>query len=143
MRSLLAVIALVALTGCVTAPASPEAQAAHFGPIPAAPTREQLISAKALTDHIWLSRPQFTDYVMLYPRNAWEAEIQARVQLDCLVQEGGSLACAAEDDGWPQYDFEQAARNLSTRFRVAPQTGSGEQAAGRRLRVQVAFLLRD
>jgi hypothetical protein len=142
MRSLFAVIALVALVACVTPPESPEAQAAHFGPVPDPPTRQQLLSAKQVTDFVWLSSPQYTDYVLLYPRDAWQAEAEASVQLDCLVREDGSLACAAEDDEWAQYDFEQAARNLSTRFRVASQSRSGEPTSGRRLRIRVAFRLR-
>lgn len=131
-----------ALAACATPPAPPEVQAAHFGPVPEAPSAEMLAAAEVVTNYAWLSRPSNADYIMVYPRDAWFKEVQTTVGLDCLVGDDGGVACAADDDGWPQYDFEQAARNLSTRFRLAPYTRDGVPIAGKRIKISVAFRLR-
>jgi|CXWL01.1.fsa_nt_gi hypothetical protein len=141
MRLAMVVGLLAGLSACVTPPAPPEVQAAHFGPVPPAPSLEQLASAERVRNWIWSARPRADDYVLLYPRNAWAAEVEARVVLNCIAQEDGSVACAAKDDGMPQYDFEQAARNLSTRFQLAPLTSDGVPIAGKRLVVSISFRL--
>ncbi len=136
------VTGLAALLGaCVTAPAPPEVQAAHFGPVPPAPSIEQLEHAEFARNWVYSARPRVDDYTLLYPRNAWFAQVQTGVVLNCIVQEDGSIACAAKDDGMPEYDFEQAARNLSTQFRLEPLTSDGESVAGKRIVLRIVFAL--
>lgn len=139
----LAVLAglLAGLYACVTPPAPPEVQATHFGPVPPAPSLEQLARAERVRNWIWSARPRADDYAWLYPRNAWFAEVEAQVVLNCIAQSDGGVACVAKDDGMPQYDFEQAARNLSTRFRLAPLTRDGVPIVGKRLVVSISFRL--
>jgi hypothetical protein len=117
-----------ALGACVTRPATPEEQAAYWGPVPEAPGPQQLAAARLLTDYIWVTRPNVNDYVMIYPRDAWELEIEANVPLSCIVQSDGRLACAAGDDRQPKYDFEQAALNIGTRFRITSRAREVQRA---------------
>lgn len=138
-RSVLAILA-TALASCVTPPASPEQQAAYFGAVPDAPSPEQLAQAELITGFAWASLPNPNDYVMVYPRDAWSAEVQSRVTLECIVQPDLHVACAATDDQ-PLYNFEQAARNLSTRFVMQPLTNNGVSVVGRRVKLLVWFRL--
>jgi len=139
MRAGLFGLLIVLLSACATPPATPEAQAAHFGPVPEAPSVEQLASTTVATNYTWLARPDGADYRLVWPRDAWYAEAEATVGLDCLIREDGTVACAADDDGWPQYDFEQAARNLSTRFRLATHNRNGNSIVGQRIKINIAF----
>lgn len=136
--SFVAVLAL-ALAACVTTPpATVEQQAAYWGPVPDAPTPEQIAQAEPLTDYVWVQRPDGRDYVMMYPRDAWEKEAQSNVTLDCLVLTGGRLACAARDDR-TRYDFEEAARRISTRFRLDTPGRDVESAVGQSVVVRMWF----
>lgn len=144
MRLALLIGLAAVLCGCVTAPpAPPDVQAAHFGPVPAAPSIEQLERAERARNWVWSTRPQANDYILLYPRNAWFAEVEAQVVLNCIALDDGRVACAAKDDGMPQYDFEQAARNLSTRFRLEQLTRDGAPVAGKRIVVVISFRFAD
>ncbi|OQW58134.1 MAG: hypothetical protein A4S17_12035 [Proteobacteria bacterium HN_bin10] len=139
--ALVAVCSALALAGCATAPAPPEVQAAHFGPVLPAPSPEALANAQLIEGLRWLSRPDANNYIMAYPRDAWFAEAESTVSLSCIIQTDGRFACAAAPDKWPQFDFEQAARNLSTLLRVAPHSFSGEATAGRRFDLRIVFRL--
>lgn len=139
MRWLLLASLLGLMTACATPPVSPEEQAAHFGPVPDAPTAEQLASTDIAANVVWIARPDGADYRLVWPQDAWFAEAEATVGLDCLVRADGTVACAADDDGWPQYNFEQAARFLSTRFRLAPQNRGGESIVGKRIKINISF----
>src|SRR5262245_47539174 len=98
-------IAALALAACATPPAPPEMQAAHFGPVPPAPSAETLARSELIVGVRWLARPDPNDYIMAYPRDAWYADAEARVPLSCIIQADGSFACAVVgDDKWPQYD---------------------------------------
>lgn len=140
MRGIVALAAAAfALSACVTPPASPEVQAAYFGEVPAPPTADQLQGAPLLTNFVWEKIPNGADYTMVYPRDAWAAEVEAVVTLECLVLETRHVACAAGDDGYPQYNFEQAARNLSTQFIMRPLTRDGVPVVGARVKLTVQF----
>lgn len=143
MRKPVLAILSLALAACVTPPAPPEVQAAYWGPIPEAPTPQQLAMAPRLTNYVWLSRPDVNDYVMIYPRDAWAQEVEGTVTLACIVQAEGRVACAAGDDGLPKFDFESAARNLSGRFRIGNRAGEAEGIEGRRVDITIAFRLAD
>jgi hypothetical protein len=141
MRSAWIVGALALLASCATPPAPPEVQAAHFGPLAEPPTNEQLAQAEVIGGLSWRSRPKPDDYVMVYPRDAWEHEVEATVPMDCLIEDDGHINCAAGDDGLPQYNFEQAARYLTTQYQVELENLHGISVAGRRLKIRVAFRL--
>ncbi|MCX7357212.1 MAG: hypothetical protein NT015_03550 [Alphaproteobacteria bacterium] len=141
MRVGLVGLLLLALAGCVTAPLSPEEQAAYWGEPGAPPTESELAGAAYLQNYYWVSLPDTNDYVMIYPRNAWDAEAQGRVQLNCIVQPGGKIACRARDDGQPRYDFERAATMISTRFRLTARGQDLDSIVGYRVDVGVQFRL--
>lgn len=138
MRACLIAIFALALSACVTAPATPEEQAAYWGPVPDAPSAQALAEAPVLTDYVWAERPNGRDYVMMYPRDAWEAEAESNVTLDCIVQTGGWIACAARDDR-TRFDFEEAARRVSTRFRLSVPGRDVESVVGHRVDVRIWF----
>jgi len=140
MRWAFLAILATALASCVTPPASPEQQAAYFGAVPDAPSAEQLAQAELVTGYAWASLPDPNDYVMVYPRDAWNAEVQSHVTMECIVLADLHVACTATDDQ-PQYNFEQAARNLSTRFVMRPLNNEGVSVVGRRVKLNVWFRL--
>lgn len=140
MRVGLVGLLCLVLAGCVTPPLSQEEQVAYWGEPPMPPTESELAGAAYLRNYYWVSLPDTNDYVMIYPRNAWDAEAQGRVQLNCIVQRGGKIACRARDDGQPLYDFERAATMISTRFRLAAR-GQDLEIVGYRVDVGVQFRL--
>jgi len=130
------------LSACaVTPPMTPEEQVVAFGPLLPAPSEAVLEAAKILNYPRLLQRPTLGEMHAGYPRAAWVDEAQGRVVLDCIVQPSGRLACRAEDDGQPKYDFETSALLLSSRVRVGLVDENGESAIGRRLRLPMAFRL--
>jgi hypothetical protein len=130
-------LALLAAS-CATPPMSPQEQAAHFGDVPPAPTKEELAGATFAQAYRWIERPTDADYTTVWPQDAWWAEVEASVDLDCLVLANGRVACAASDDGWPQYHFEQGARNLSTRL-LMDTSGENARLVGQRVQVRISF----
>jgi hypothetical protein len=141
MRPAWIVGAAVLVASCATPPALPEVQAAYFGTLPEPPTSEQLAQAEIIGGLTWRSRPKPDDYVMVYPRDAWEHDVEATVPMDCLIKDDGHLNCAAGDDGLPQYNFEQAARYISTQYQLETGNWQGVAVAGRRLKINVSFRL--
>lgn len=104
------------LAACVT-PGFPVDLDEYFGPLPPAPSADELAGAD-FTTRVWREHPMHADFAIAYPQIAERDKVEARVILDCIVQPNLRLACAASDDGWPEYDFELAARYLSTRIRA-------------------------
>ena len=88
---------------------------------------------------VWLEIPSSADYPASYPEAARGTGIVVRVVLDCIVEADYRIACAAADDGFPEYDFEQAALLLATRFRSASRTRppNGVETIGKRVRTSV------
>jgi TonB family protein len=140
MRALLVAAGLL-LSAC--------ASSSSFGPIPAAPTAEELAAAqqRAVAESaggmpVWITRPDGQDYVRAYPPRALSAGIPGRVTMDCILQADGSLRCAPRDDGEPEHNFEHAALLLSTLFRMAPEDSAGVPVAGRPYELTIRFVTR-
>jgi hypothetical protein len=141
MRCAIVLVCALILSGCTTPPMTTEQQVAAFGPLLPAPSAAELDTAKALNLPRYLQMPSLDEMHAAYPRTAWAEDAEGRVELDCIVQSSGRLACVAGDDGHPRYDFELSALLLSTRLRVGLEDENGESAVGRRLSVPLAFRL--
>jgi hypothetical protein len=79
-----------------------------------------------------------------YPRGALEANLDARIRVDCQVQPDLSLFCinpVAPEDNAGAYaaEFKLAAMQLSGWFRAAPTLANGAPAAGTIFRTTIIF----
>jgi TonB family protein len=74
-----------------------------------------------------------------YPSMALEQGVGGRVTLECLAAEDGRLACQVIDETPAYWGFGDAALQVSTRWRIAARTHTGQPTAGGRLRRILVF----
>jgi hypothetical protein len=140
---LLAVLAIVCLAACAAGPQTMQEVRTYFPPPLPPPTAEQLAAAQngvAARMH-WVQRPTARDLLFAYPPEALDRAVDARVTMDCLIQSDGALACVVVEEAPAGYNFAEAARLLSTRFRVTTTDTLEQSTIGQRLRVPIVFIL--
>lgn len=87
----------------------------------------------------WVERPNERQIARFYPPRAQERGETGRIELECLIDEEGRLACVVANDANPGWGFAAAARRLARRLRVAPVDDTGAPTIGRRVAVAVLF----
>ena len=126
---------LLLLAACASAQ-----QYSSFDRIPRAPNARAVAAAPLWENPTFTAMPTARDFADAYPRDALATGISARIELGCIVQDGGALACRAYNDGERRYDFERAALLVCTRFRVATTDESGASTVGRRVNRVIIFI---
>ncbi len=114
-----------------TAPRTPAAPS----PAPLAPpsTVPQVID---VANPVWLALPRHPE--RRYPREAFAADIEGVVELDCMVALDGRLTCIVASEAPPGWGFGEAALALSRDHIMAPLTYQGAPARGR-YRMRIPF----
>jgi TonB family protein len=113
-------------------------QAAAPGVTPAAPP------PGVLTSPDWLHRPTGADLASVFPREAAYKGIEGLVTLMCRVSlEGAAVDCAIENEEPIGHGFGAAALQLSSKFKLRPQTKNGIPDGGGRMRIPISFFLPD
>ncbi|HRE44577.1 MAG TPA: TonB family protein [Terricaulis sp.] len=107
-------------------------------PLPPEPSAAALEAAPMLERSQWVERPGGADFARVYPPMALDLGIEGRVVLDCLVQEGGRLLCAAATEEPADIGFGEAARALAPAFRIA-EAIDGAPTLGMRVRIPIRF----
>lgn len=87
----------------------------------------------------WLARPDGESLRFFYPVNAWRQGRSGSARLQCLVTTSGALRCRASEESPANAGFGEAARRMSSIFRVAPTDANGQPTANRRVVVPVVF----
>lgn len=127
-------------SACAPSPLPPSSpHLVVFGAVLPAPTPEELASAPSNWRAVWINRPSSAQIEAAYPQGARSAGIEARVELDCIVQADLHLACVAKDDGFREHDFESAALRAATLFSAAPVDPDGAPAVGNRVQTSIMF----
>lgn len=111
----------------------------YVGPILAPITYEELDRAQTLANPRWIERPGVRAFEENYPRAALGTE--GRVALDCLVNDDDSLRCLVAMETPADRHFGEAALRIARDFRVH-ESSDGVAAAGKRVRVPIAFRTR-
>jgi periplasmic protein TonB len=119
----------------LSAPPTPTPIPLAIDPPPAPPTPSVITGAR------WLQRPGQRDFDRYYPTRANERGQSGRVQLDCLVDSTGRIACTVVSEDPPGWGFGDAAIRISRSFRMAPQTADGRPTSGGRIPVPITFRL--
>ncbi len=78
---------------------------------------------------VWLALPRHPE--RRYPREAFAAEVEGVVELDCMVELDGRLTCAIASETPLGWEFGEAALALSREHAMAPLTHQGAPARGR------------
>lgn len=113
-------------------------QAAVPGSAPAAPP------ASIITSPDWLHRPTGADVASVFPREAAYKGIEGTATIMCRVSvDGMAVDCAIEREEPIGHGFGAAALQLSSQFRLRPQTKNGIPDGGGRMRIPISFLLPD
>ena len=94
---------------------------------------------------VFASVPTKDDLLRVYPSSAAESEVEAMVDMACVVQEDLSVQCPhgvvfSRGERWID-PFEKAAKRVITHFRLAPQTKDGKSPVGIWFRRKVRFVL--
>lgn len=87
----------------------------------------------------WLARPDGDSLRFFYPVNAWRQGRNGSARLECLVTPAGTLRCRSSQETPANAGFGEAARRMSSIFRVAPTDANGQSTANRRVVVPVQF----
>lgn len=103
------------------APAAPEAPA------------PQVID---VVNPVWLALPRHPE--RRYPREAFAADVEGAVELDCMVELDGRLTCAIASETPLGWGFGEAALALSREHVMAPLSFQSAPARGR-YRMRVPF----
>lgn len=74
-----------------------------------------------------------------YPATAAQQLVSGRVTLDCIIGEGGRLACEVFEEAPLYWEFGDAAMAISTEWIVSQRTLTGESTRGGRLRRTLVF----
>lgn len=77
----------------------------------------------------------------LYPQRARDREIEGQAMLSCFVRPDLSLLCGVVSETPPGSGFGEAAQQIFSRVRAAPQARNGEPSAGACTRYTVPFRL--
>lgn len=115
----------------VTAPPNPAAPSLQ--PVAPAPIPPQVID---VVNPVWLALPRHPE--RRYPREAFAADVEGAVELDCMVEPDGRLACAIASETPRGWGFGEAALALSREHVMAPLSFQGAPARGR-YRMRVPF----
>lgn len=108
--------------------------------LPPAPTVEDLAAAQLLERPRWLQRPDARVIAAWYPSVARDQGIEGQVELDCLIEDGGTLRCAIATENPGGYGFGRAALVLASMLRIAGHI-DGVVTQGRRIRQRMSFAL--
>jgi protein TonB len=87
-----------------------------------------------VTTVTWAEQPSAQDYAEFYPPDALRRGVRGAVALDCLVVEGHRLNCAVLSEDPPGEGFGAASLAISSKFRIADFTTSGQPTMGGRVR---------
>lgn len=105
-------------------------------PLPA-PNAAQLAAARPATGYRWDIRPRLE---ASYPQRALERQQAGTAQMDCIVQEGGRLACAVVSEDPPGWGFGEGARIALANARVQETAADGSSVVGARIRPIFRFM---
>jgi protein TonB len=105
------------------------------------PSAEELSAAELVMGVQFIEQPDGRDYARWYPDAAMNNGVEGRVTMDCLIKADGYLRCAIANDEPAGAGFGDAALQISTIFRVPPETAEGVATAGRRIRRTIVFRL--
>lgn len=109
---------------------------------PAAPSRDLVAPEPPapqvidVVNPIWSELPRHPE--RRYPREAFAADVEGVVELDCLVELDGRLTCAVASESPLGWGFGEAALALSRGHVMAPLSHQGAPARGR-YRMRVPF----
>jgi protein TonB len=87
----------------------------------------------------WAQRPSARRIAELYPQRALREGMGGRVQLDCTVQPGLTVACTIASESPAGEGFGRAALSAANAYRARPTLSDGTSAVGARARIAVAF----
>lgn len=88
----------------------------------------------------WVEQPNASDYGRLYPDEAMRRRVDGQVTLSCLVNDSYGLDCEVADESPTGQGFGRATLRLAEKFRVAPQTATGESPVGRAVRRTIRWV---
>ena len=120
--------ALVALAGCAFAGAA----LAQVSIAPQAPS-------SADPELVFSQVPRPRDLERRYPAEAWSEQRDGRALLCCMVLPDGALACAAVAESPEGWGFGEAARILSGRYRLTPESAEAWRTRGGIIRLPIYF----
>ncbi|MEQ1863142.1 MAG: hypothetical protein ABL996_00655 [Micropepsaceae bacterium] len=92
--------------------------------------------------------PNGSDFGQHYPRRALDRDVEAFIELGCVVRDDLGVECpdirvysARNDDTEIVDGFTRAAKTIADRFRAAPLTKDGKSAVGIGFRKRIRFKL--
>ncbi|WGM40734.1 energy transducer TonB [Caulobacter sp. NIBR1757] len=104
-------------------------------PAPPAPPRNPVV-----TRPDWVRKPTGGDVARVYPKAALAAGQSGRVTLSCQVIADGTLRdCNVVMESPADMGFGEAAKSLSSQFRMRPTTADGQPVGGATVRIPLMF----
>lgn len=88
---------------------------------------------------LWASRPSASRISALYPTRAMRDNVGGRVELDCTVQAGLTLACTVARETPAALGFGRAALQAAGAYRARPELSNGGSSVGARTRIAIQF----
>lgn len=98
------------------------------------------VEAPVITRPVWTEKPSLEDLVRYYPAEAKAAKVGGRAAIACTVAADGRLDdCTVIGETPAQYQFGDAALQMSRHFRMQPVSADGTPTAGGKVRIPIAF----
>lgn len=95
-----------------------------------------------ITSPAWVRLPTPAEVRLVFPKAAWDAQLDGRAVIECKVSSSGHLfACVVLNEAPMGKGFGDAALRLSKIFLMRPYTRDGVPVAGGRLRVPLVMPL--
>jgi protein TonB len=108
-------------------------------PAPAPPPAAAPTATSDFVTPNWTRQPSAQQLSDAYPIRAEAANVAGRVTLECVIQNGGALACSPTSSSPNGYGFAEAGRSVSRFFRVNPANAEGYSIIGKRVRLTINF----
>ena len=98
--------------------------------------------AQQITNPQWVRKPSGADLAQFFPSAARDRNISGRADIECTVQESGTLTdCVVISEAPEGYGFGQATVQAAAKFRMRPRTVDGKPVGGSRVRTHIIWNL--